>query len=74
MRKVLGVTPTRHVLRVRVEAAARLLTETDESIATVAAMCGFYDQPDFRRRFARLTNNTPAQFQFRRRSSASRAE
>ena len=41
---------------------AAMLTETDEPIATVAAMCGFYDQPDFTRRFARLTNTTPAQF------------
>jgi PAS domain S-box-containing protein len=61
-RKVLGVTATQHILRVRVEAAARLLTETDTSIATIATMCGFYDQPDFTRRFARLTNSTPAQF------------
>ena len=25
-------------------------------------MVGFYDQSDFTRRFARLTNQTPAQF------------
>jgi PAS domain S-box-containing protein len=62
MRKVLGVTPTQHILRVRVEAATRLLTETDKPIATIAGMCGFYDQPDFTRRFARLTNSTPAKF------------
>ncbi len=62
MRKVLGVSATQHVLRVRVEAATRLLTETDHSIAEVATMCGFYDQPDFTRRFARLTNSTPAKF------------
>lgn len=68
MKRVFGVTATQHVLRVRVEAATRLLAETDESIADVAARCGFYDQPDFTRRFARLTNATPAQFR-----SASRA-
>ncbi|MGH1489975.1 MAG: helix-turn-helix domain-containing protein [Acidimicrobiales bacterium] len=62
MRRVFGVTPTQYMLRVRVETAARMLIETDESLATIAALCGFYDQPDFTRRFARLTNATPAQF------------
>lgn len=68
MKRVFGVTATQHVLRVRVEAATRLLTDTDEPIASIAARCGFYDQPDFTRRFARLTNATPADF---RRSSRS---
>jgi PAS domain S-box-containing protein len=70
MKRVFGVTATQHVLRVRVEAATRLLADTNEPIATVAARCGFYDQPDFTRRFARLTNATPAQF----RSSSRAAE
>lgn len=62
MKRVFGVTATQHVLRVRVEAATRLLSETDASIASIGSRCGFYDQPDFTRRFARLTNATPAQF------------
>jgi transcriptional regulator GlxA family with amidase domain len=62
MKRVFGVTATQHVLRVRVEAATRLLADTDQPIAQVAANCGFYDQPDFTRRFARLTGTTPAQF------------
>lgn len=62
MRKVFGLSATQYVLRVRVETAAKLLTETDTSIAEIATRCGFYDQPDFTRRFARLTNATPAQF------------
>ncbi len=65
MRKVFGVTPTQYILRVRVEAAAAMLRESTDSIATIAASCGFYDQPDFTRRFARLTNETPAQFRSR---------
>ncbi|NOX30799.1 MAG: AraC family transcriptional regulator [Actinobacteria bacterium] len=62
MKRVFGVTTTQYILRVRVEAATRRLVETDDSIAVVAVRCGFYDQPDFTRRFARLTNSTPAQF------------
>ena len=62
MRKVFGLTATQYVLRVRVETAARLLVETSEPLVTIATQCGFYDQSDFTRRFARLTNSTPAQF------------
>lgn len=62
MKRVFGVTATQHILRVRVEAATRLLADTALPIARVASECGFYDQPDFTRRFARLTGTTPAQF------------
>ncbi len=62
MRKVFGVTATQYILRVRVEAAAKKLRQTDDSLASIATSCGFYDQSDFTRRFARLTNETPAQF------------
>ena len=62
MKRVFGVTATQHILRVRVEAATRLLADSDLPIAQVASACGFYDQPDFTRRFARLTGTTPAQF------------
>lgn len=62
MRRVFGVSATQYVLRVRVEAAARLLAESDMPLAEVATLCGFYDQPDLTRHFARVTNSTPAQF------------
>ncbi len=62
MKRVFGLTPTQYVLRVRVDRAANLLTETDRSLVDIATAVGFYDQADFTRRFARLTNETPAQF------------
>ena len=62
MRRVFGLTPKQYLLRVRVDHAAHLLADTDTPLATIAATAGFYDQPDFTRRFARLTNQTPAQF------------
>lgn len=62
MRRVFGLSATQYVLRVRVDAAAKLLVETETSLAEIATACGFYDQPNFTRRFARLTNATPAQF------------
>lgn len=68
IRKVFGLSPTQYVLRARVDQATRLLVDTDRPLARVAVECGFYDQADFTRRFARLTNETPAQFRSRHRS------
>ncbi len=65
MKRVFGVTVTQFVLRSRVDRATRLLTTTDTPLAEIAGAVGFYDQADFTRRFARLTNETPAQFRRR---------
>lgn len=65
MKKVFGVSATQFVLRTRVDRATRLLTTSAAPLAEIATMVGFYDQADFTRRFARLTNETPAQFRRR---------
>ncbi len=62
VRRVFGLTPKQYVLRVKVERAMELLSESDASLSDVAHESGFYDQPDFSRRFARATGRTPAQF------------
>lgn len=62
VRRVFGLSAKQYVLRVQVERAMRLLSESDAPIADVAVEAGFYDQPEFSRRFARLTGWTPAQF------------
>lgn len=62
VRRVFGLSVTQYVLRVRVDRAVELLTKTDAALADIALIAGFYDQPDFSRRFARLTGRTPARF------------
>ncbi len=62
MKRVFGLTPTQFVLRVRVDRAAELLGTTELPLADIATGCGFYDQAEFTRKFARLTNETPARF------------
>lgn len=62
MKRVFGLTATQYVLRVRVDHAADLLRTTDRPLAEIATACGFYDQADLTRKFARLTNATPASF------------
>jgi len=68
MRRVFGISPTQYLLRERVDRAARLLAGTDESIATVAARCGFYDQAQLTRHFGRFIGLTPAQYRSEYRS------
>jgi len=68
MKKVFGLTTSQYVTRVRVDAATRLLRRTDQSVADIAAVTGFYDQSSFSRHFARLTAETPAQFRLNSRS------
>ena len=62
MKRVFGLTATQYVQRVRVDHAADLLRSSRHSLAAIATECGFYDQADFTRKFARLTNATPAAF------------
>lgn len=62
MRRVFGISPTQYLLRERVDRAARLLADTDDPIAEVAARCGFYDQAQLTRHFGRFTGLTPAQY------------
>jgi len=62
VRRVFGLSPKQYVLRVKVERAIELLSTTDASLADVAHSAGFYDQPDFSRRFVRATGRTPAEF------------
>lgn len=62
VRKVFGISPKQYVMRVKVERAMELLATTDLSLSDVALHCGFYDQSDFSKRFARTTGRTPHQF------------
>lgn len=62
MKKVFGLSAAQYVTRVRVSAAAEMLTATPEPIAIIAASTGFYDQSSFSRHFARFTGETPVQF------------
>ena len=62
VRRVFGLSPKQYVLRVKVERAMELLTHSDAGLSDIAYEVGFYDQPDFSRRFVRATGRTPAQF------------
>ena len=58
----LGTTPARYVERVRVEAAAALLSQQQASVATVARLCGFGHPENLRRSFHKTLAVSPQAF------------
>lgn len=61
----MGVTPARMVEKIRVEAARRILEETDTPIKRIAAECGFGNEERLRCAFARQVGTTPAEYRAR---------
>jgi hypothetical protein len=65
MQKVFGLAPKQYVVKARVDEACRLLTHTNDPLATIAAACGWYDQSAFTRQFTRVTGCPPGEFRSR---------
>jgi transcriptional regulator GlxA family with amidase domain len=61
----MGTTPARMVEKIRVEAARRVLEETDMPIKRIASACGFGQEDRLRRAFARQVGTTPAEYRAR---------
>jgi transcriptional regulator GlxA family with amidase domain len=57
-----GEAPRAYVERVRIEAARRMLEETDETVAAVATRCGFGTAESLRRNFIRRVGVSPDQY------------
>lgn len=62
VRRVYGVTPTQLLIRTRIEAATRLLRETDWPITRVALECGYFDHSAFTRVFRATVGLSPKAF------------
>lgn len=62
IRKVFDLTPGQFIAKMRIDAATRLLRETDLSVSDVAHQCGFYDHSAFTRAFRKATGTTPRSF------------
>lgn len=64
-RRELGVTPARYVERARLEAARRLLEDTEHGLASIAGACGFGSVETLRRSFARALKVNPNEYRSR---------
>ncbi|MDR1479885.1 MAG: AraC family transcriptional regulator [Planctomycetaceae bacterium] len=58
-------TPREFILRVRLDSAMRLLTESDLPITQIALSCGFYDSSFFTRQFKKTIGLKPLEFRKR---------
>jgi transcriptional regulator GlxA family with amidase domain len=58
----LGTTPSRYLCQLRVEAARRLLEQTDKGLKQVATASGFGSVDVMRRAFARALGSTPQRY------------
>ena len=61
-RNLLYTSPTEFILKVRIDAATRLLVESKLSVTEIALRCGFYDNSHFTRQFKKKMNVSPIQF------------
>lgn len=61
-RRALGVTPRQYLTRLRMDAAAAMLIESDRPVKDVAAAVGFDDPYYFSRAFRQQFGSSPAQF------------
>lgn len=66
-KKTMQTTPIRYVTKIRLNAARKLLSGTDKTLAVIAAETGFYDEAHFVRTFRQSRRMTPGEY--RRRNS-----
>lgn len=64
----LGVSPMAYLARIRVERAARLLSNTTEPVARIGVLVGWPDPTYFARRFRQLTGVSPTAYRQRSRT------
>jgi|ETNmetMinimDraft_22_1059887.scaffolds.fasta_scaffold00906_4 AraC-like DNA-binding protein len=64
-RELLRMSLTAYLQKLRVQAAQRLLAQSDRSIADIGHQVGFYDQSHFTKRFRSITGVTPLSYRKR---------
>jgi AraC-like DNA-binding protein len=62
MKKLFHLSPGQYVMKVRIQAAARALSETASPIAAIAQEAGFCDQAALSRHFKQVTGLSPAAY------------
>ena len=60
-----GTSPGKYVERTRIDAARRLLEQSDEGLAGIAGECGFANVETFHRSFKRQVGVTPTEYRER---------
>jgi AraC family transcriptional regulator len=66
-----GVSPHRHLSRMRLEIAMTELATSRQSLSEIALKAGFSSQASFSRAFRRATGTTPGEYRHRRSATSS---
>lgn len=61
-RGIFHVSPIQYVSRLRINAACRLLLDTNDTITSIAQQCGFYDHSYFTKQFVRHIGINPKKY------------
>ena len=61
-KRIFHMSPTSFIMKVRLDAAMRLLSEGDLAVTQIAHKVGFYDSSSFNRQFRRVCGMTPLEF------------
>ena len=61
-KKVFQISPSQHILNVRIRAACNILSATNDTIASIAIDCGFYDHSHLSRNFQKTVGISPSEF------------
>lgn len=67
--KTFAATPGRYIATIRLNAARRLLEETDDLLADIATATGFFDQSHLTRTFVRERGITPGEYRRKHRQA-----
>jgi len=62
IRSIFGITTSQLITKTRIDAASRLLRESEKPIGDIALTCGYCDQSAFTRQFKRTVGLTPSQY------------
>lgn len=66
MRHIFGLTTGQWMVKMRIDLAQRLLSETENAIAAIALESGYSDQSAFTRQFRRATGLSPREYRLTR--------
>ena len=66
--RTIGVRPGRYIIQQRLNAACRLLEETDDGVYDIALATGFCDQSHFTKMFKRDRGITPGEYRRKHRA------
>jgi AraC-like DNA-binding protein len=57
-----GVLPSKYLIRVRIQAACRMLEQSNETISSIALQSGFFDHSHFSRVFSEVMSMSPSAY------------